>query len=191
MTLLVLLSWEQNTSKIVFFVSAPQTLSTFPQRLTGTKRQNDSFFFFWRDWSIILSLPRVSEVWPNFCIDALAISFFRQSTKSVNAQGLWASFFSFFKGWAPEAHRGRTCEDHAAQLWPGPCSPYRPVQCSYPHVDSVIKKKSLLNMVDIIKTTWEFLVVKYSKCQTQGIFIAYDYHVTRPFALWDLGNRDT
>ena len=45
-------------------------------------------------------------------------------------------------------------------------------------------------MMNILTTTWSFLVVTYSKCHTQGTFITYCYHITRPFALWELGNRD-
>lgn len=51
-------------------------------------------------------------------------------------------------------------------------------------------KESLLKTMSILETAWSFLVVKYSKRQTHGIFIASCCHTTRPFALWDLGNRD-
>lgn len=167
----------------------PKPLALFPKGSLGQKGKMILFFFFLRDWSIILNLPRISEVWPNFCIDALAISFFRQLTQSVNAQGLQSSFFSFFKGWAPEAHRGRACEDHAARLWPGPFSP-NPQSSVLTYTLTQWLKTSLLKVMHILKTTWELLVVQYSKCWTQGIFIASHCHITRPFALWDLSNRD-
>jgi len=65
-----------------------------------------------------------------------------------------------------------------------------PVQCFLPLADSGMKG-SIVKHDIYFNNYLEFsLVVKYSKCQTQGIFIASCYHITRPFALWDPGSRD-